>query len=398
MFIDLSAQFLASFYDQEMKLIQDLGLSDQMVKISDGTAVIKNEKSYALSPTGLVFGGLLPLMSKLRLGGVMLDVLLKSRELNVDQITKSTPLDDMSITQFAHKRMDQASLDYLLAPLFRGFFYWDTDSTTRAMLYFLLLDAATMKLFTLKQGIGTITKTIAQIVDTQVNAEAMKVAYDDESRLWKTAVTHQGHHETIESRAILCTTPAPYITPLFPMLPEAVQTYFNSIEYTANTTVHMFFNQDFSLPNFSHLFYPPRIEKDISALVLQSKKGAGTSLNKNSVISVFPSDSYSREIRDLSDDEINDIMLTHMDKTYPFAHLPLRGAFEFSKIVRLKQALPRFTPGYIRELVRYRADLVPSLPPGLFFAGDFLENAAMEGAIMSGELERPRIEAFFNQS
>ncbi len=395
--VDLSAQFLASFYRRTMVLLDELGMSDLLSLIPDGTAVIRDEHTYSLTPFSLFFGSLLPVSSRLRLLRLMADVFLKASQIDVDDILKSLPLDTEPITRFAQQHLDNSLLQNLLAPLFRGFFYWNTDSTTLAMLYFLMRYAPAMKLYTLRGGIGRLAQVLAEHVPVESGHEVLRVVYDEGEGAWKTAVSHQNSVTTLTSKAILCTLPAVHINAIFPQLPPPVRQHFAQINYTTNTTAHLFFNQRFSLPPFAHLFYLPHQVPNLSAIVLQDNKDPLSYRQHHNIISVFPSSPFSQHLITQPDEQINQTILQQLKQYYPFKHANLQEAFLFSKIVRVHQALPRFTPGYIHALHRFETELKATLPPGLFFAGDYMETPSIEGAIVSSENVLPALKIFLSR-
>jgi oxygen-dependent protoporphyrinogen oxidase len=386
--VDLSAQFLVGFYKHIFKLIDDVGLHDQVMKIPDGISIVENGKAHKIRPLPLMFGNLLPITGRIRLAIASLNALLfHSQELNVDDILLSAPLDTESALTYGRSHLGQAVVDYLVAPIFQGFFYWDVATTSKALLFFLLRYAAELRLLTLKGGIGMLPVALAEKLTTKplTSADVLKMHYDEASQLWRTTYLQGGAEHTIESRAVVCSVPATNVTKMCTQMEAAAVTFFNNIQYTINTTVHLFFDQRFDVPPFSHIFYPPKDIKTIAGLVIQSQKDPVEIPPGKEIISVFPGTQLSEELAGKSDEEVTEIVLQSCANLPLLSDLPLRQHLIHSKVVRVRRALPVVDVGYIKELEVFRDNLSQQMPPGLFFAGDFLENPSLEGAIVSGE-------------
>ena len=394
--VDLSAQFLASFYTRTFALARSLGLAEEIIPITGGSAVVKGSQLYSLDLLPLLRQNLLPWTSKFRLFGLMLDVWRQSRLLIVDDIVRSVSLDTESVEAVAKRRLDATTLDYLIAPMLRGFFFWRAPSTSKAMLYFLLRYAATMKLFTLKSGIGAISHALARHVNVQTEREVVRAIYNQRLAIWETTISHNGRQEIIQAKSILCTLPAPSINSIFPELPPAVRDFFAGVTYDSNTTTHLFLDRRFPLPEFAHFFYPPRDVATIAGASVRSKKAPSETPPGKDVISLFPSSNFSQKLEHKSDEQITAAILSQLESLPPFAGQRLGDALLSSHVVRLQQALPLFDVGYIRRLQHFQEDLVKTLPPGLFFAGDFLETPSIEGAIVSGENVLPDLIKFIH--
>jgi protoporphyrinogen oxidase len=115
------------------------------------------------------------------------------------------------------------------------------------------------------------------------------------------------------------------------------------------------------------------------------------------IISVFPGTQLSEELAGKSDEEVTEIILQSCANLPLLSDLPLRQHLIHSKVVRVRRALPVVDVGYIKELEVFRDNLSQQMPPGLFFAGDFLENPSLEGAIVSGESALLKVTQFLQK-
>ena len=397
--VDMSAQFLASFYKETFKLLDQLGMENDKSPLSKGNAIIKGDQAHSLQPVGLLFGNLIPFWGKVKLSWTMLKTLWNSKKLDVDDITKSIAFDNQSAAAYANKNLGRKTAVNLIASILRGFFFWNSETTSKSLLFFLLRYSPTMKLFKLKHGIGSIATTLASQLDVRLNHDVISAEVDPGSGRWLVTVSDEGEEKQLTAKAVLSAIPAPGINSIFPNLPPLLRDYFGNITFTDNATVHLFFNRRYDILPYAHLFFVPDDVPDIAAVVLQNNKGLHFRLKNEelTIISVFPSDKFSEKLMDLPEKDVVDLILSHIEKQYPFQKFPFKETLVHAKVVRVRKALPRFPEGYIHTLKKYQDELSKHQPPGLFFAGDFLETPSIEGAVMSGLNVLPFIVSYLEQ-
>lgn len=391
---DAAAQFLTNFFKRTLSLVESLGISNHLIPVTAPNGIITGNQIHGLRPVPLLVGDLLPWPSKLRLLGVMLEVWYYSRLLDFDDIVKSAPLDTESVLDLVHRRLDTATLNRFLAPLLRGFWYWQASSTTRAMLYDYLRHFTNPRLFTLAGGMGELPSALAAHLDIIYEAPAVRSRYDSASQSWQTLAGDGESGRVIESKAVLCTLPAPHVNAIFATLPASIKAFFAQIGYTTNIITHLGLDRRFDLAGYYQFFYLPAEVKDVAAVTIRSNKVPSQTPPGKDVISVFPSSEFSREVAPKSDEAIVEMIVAQLGSLYPFSALPLAEAVVAARVVREQQALPRFEVGSIQRLRDFETDLVKDLPPGLFFAGDFIGGPSVEQAIASAERAAPRIQKF----
>jgi oxygen-dependent protoporphyrinogen oxidase len=167
--------------------------------------------------------------------------------------------------------------------------------------------------------------------------------------------------------------------------------FFSGVTYSHIVTTHLFLDMPPNLPDYYGVFYPSLEVDTIACVTMQSKRNLSRSQKTRQSISICPSNEFSEEIFELSDRDVQETVVSKLESLYPFAGLHLSGAVSHSKIVRTACALPEFHVGYIRALKCFQEDISKSLPPGLFFAGDYVGGPSIEGAISSGERILPQL-------
>jgi len=391
-----AAQFLCQFYTRTNALIARLGIADQKVLIQAPNGIVTNDRANALQPWPFLLGGLLPFWSKLRLLRLGWDVWRTRSLLDVEAILKSEPLDTETVSTYAQKSLDKAILNNFLRPAIRGFWFWQVDSTTKAMMFIFLKHILNPGLFTLKGGMGQLADALAAQVNVQLNTAVQESVYDSMLGEWKTAVDTPQGRQTISSKSVLCTIPATGINQIFPDLPAPAREFFGGITYTTDTPTHLFLNKRFHVSSFYQLFYPPAGSHQIAGITIRSNKMPAQTPPGKDVISIYPSNEFSRHNAGKSDEEIVDLLLTQLDTLYPFTRIDFRPALIGTCVVRLQQALPVFNVGAIHKLKHFCDVIAPTFPPGLHFAGDFIGGPSLEQTIVAGEQASQKLLAFLH--
>ncbi len=406
--VDLSAQFLASFYKDTFKLLDELGIENQKVQRPGKMAIVKGNKVYEQSPSGILFSDIIPFFEKLKLIWTFIIAKLNSEDLNADNLIKSIKFDNQSAAHYAKKHIGDVAAKNLVATMLRGSFYWKSDTTSNSFLMFLLRYLAGMKEYKLKDGIGTIADTLAEKIEVKTEHGVLSAEVDPSTGVWLVSANRpnedSGQLETVSftSKAVLSAVPAVHVNHLFPNLPDDLQQFFGNISYTHNATAHLFINGRLDLLPFSHLAYVP----DDSPKIANVSLNGGFIVEKTpsnedmSVLSIFPSSEFSEEIMDCPDDEIVDKVLAELVKVHPFKNFTveeIKKMIAHAKIRHVRLALPCIPPGYIHNLKTYRDSLSKTLPPGLFVAGAYLGSPSIEGAILAGNLELPAIIRYLQQ-
>lgn len=389
-----AAQFLTQFYTRTNALIDVLGLTDQRVLIGAPNGIVAHNRANALQPWAFLTGGLLPFWSKVRLLRLGWDVWRTRRLLDVEDILKSEPLDTETILSYAEQTLDQAILNNFLRPAVRGFWFWEVDATTKAMMFIFLKHILNPGLFTLKEGMGQLADALAAQVAVQLNTRVQQSIYHSEGGVWETAVHTPQSSQTISSKAVLCTIPATDINPLFPDLPTPVREFFSAITYTDDTPTHLFLNKRLNVSPFYQLFYPPADSHQIAGITIRSNKMPAQTPPGKDVLSIYPSDEFSRQSANKSDDDIVNLLITQLNTLYPFTQVDFRSVLIGTRVVRLPQALPVFNVGSIHKLKHFGDVIVPTCPPGLQFAGDFIGGPSIEQTIVAGEQACQKLLAF----
>ncbi len=376
---DTGAQFLTNFYTNTQQLIHELKLRDMVLPISGGTAISRSGRLYEISSVShLLFTHLVSFRSKRTLTKLLWPILIHWRKLDNHSFHKAYMLDTRSISEYAHRALNDELLAYVLQPPLSGIFYWTPERTSQAMLFILLKANIGMKLFTLRHGLGRLPVAMAADLKVHCNAEVAGVARAM-SGDYKVEASFYGQKRQFVADGVVCATPAITVSTLFPDLNTKQRAFFEAIHYSKSVAVAVGLKR--RIPsNLYGLFCPDREIKYLGTVSLKSAKIPDQTPTENELIALFSSAQAGQELLNEEDEDILDKLWTDLKKT-GLAYDPSNARL-FYRVYRWHQALPEFDVGHFKRLKTFADGEIES--GNVVFAGDYLGGAFIEGAVTSG--------------
>jgi oxygen-dependent protoporphyrinogen oxidase len=384
--IDAGGQFIASFYTHTLRLIRELNLEPDLVRIASVSAVLRERKLYRIWPNlRVIFTGLISVWSKLLLLRPAFDALRHWSLLDIYAFHKAFPLDTASVTDYASRRLNREILEYILQPPLSGILYWEPETTSQAMLFPLLKVAAGVKLMTLRHGLGQLVEAMAEGVDIRYGAEVTQVLQDGADRYLVKYEQEDQMHEVV-TRGVVCSIPASGVPGVFPQLSDHQRRFFQAIEYSENAICAV--GIDRRMPDGIYgLLFPRQEAKHLAIAAVQSAKNPAQLPTGRDMVVLYPNGPAGRQLIDQSDDEIGRILKSELNLAGDAYRI---GNDEIiQRVYRWRQALPFFDVGHFERLHDFA---VGNIESGCqVFAGDYLGGPFIEGAINSGILAANRL-------
>jgi oxygen-dependent protoporphyrinogen oxidase len=392
--IDVGAQFISKFYDATITLIEEIGLSRELVQRSQRAYLVDQRVEQDLWPaSGLMSGRAVSPVSKARLLLLAIPLLAHWRQLNISDLASSAALDRQSAARYLRRLTGQQNLDNFFAPLLRGLLYWDADTTGIAIVLDILKAFITTSgTYRMEGGIDQFPHALSTGIDLQTRSVVRSISRTDDGYL--VTADGLGGEQQIGTRGVLCATTATQVNAIMPWLPSAMQRFFGSITYT-RTAVLTFrvASESENYPRGALLFPVPAVI-DIASVnpryeVVDSAASHASTDDSSRLINVFLSDQGVADYGRLTDEELSAVVMKRVSD--------LIGANDWTSAAKLinvhrwAEALPRFQPGHIQAVQQFRlaeADLTD-----MTFAGDYLDGPYIDGAVRSGQSAARRLVA-----
>jgi oxygen-dependent protoporphyrinogen oxidase len=294
---------------------------------------------------------------------------------------RAAPLDDRSLADFARLYFGAGALEGWIGPLTTCDCLGDEDETSRAL--FLRRRAAqsggTPAL--LRSGAGGFAAAAARGLDLRTDAEVIRVESDGPGGA---LVRFRGGdvEGTMGADAVVLATPAPDAARLAaPLLVAAERDFFAGAAYEPAIVLEVALG-DPLVPRWLRVRVPRAERWPIASLTLEPGPAGGRVPDGCAVARLVGRSDWSRERLDASDDAIAKDLMRCLVRLFPEAAHRIR----FSTVARWPRALPRFEVGRYRALARFARVQEDRSAAGrrLYFAGDYLADPSVEGAVASG--------------
>lgn len=376
--IDLGAEFVTSNDTAFEKLAAELGIIDQRI-VYPGEKVAFNiwrdGKAHPLSFTeasSFLRFGAMSAGAKVRMLG-MLPTLIKQFRRNgkaEHEPWRAAWCDEGSVEDWLNK-ISPEFLEYAVEPCYELYCGYEPHDFGKAMFVYYTTTYRSTGVFTFKEGLGQLTRTLAAQLDVTTGARVTRVTLGDKPV--KVEFEAGGRTQTREADMVLSAVPGTKVLGIVDGLDAARRDFFANVRYTPHELPFYKLSGDpEGVPE--NVFYPRLEDPNIAALGY-----AGGSTNPDvKYFRVSMKTGFIRRQLDVEHDRHARDMIDLVGKRY--AQIP--PLVEDATVSRWREALPLFPAGYLKRLAAF-VNLSPLA--GISFAGDYLAGAATGAAYATGQ-------------
>lgn len=381
-----------------VKLVENLGIQDQLVRNGTGQSYILVDHKLHKMPKGsfmgipmqkrqFLFSGIASWKGKARAG---LDLALPKGKVQHDQ----------SLGRFLRHRFGDELVENLMEPLLSGIYAGDIDDMS--------LMATFPNFYQLEQEYGSLIKGLQETrpkpakkkkpkkgmflsfsggLETLI--DALREQLGDMIQLNAT-VDHiekkdHGYHVLLDNGDVYKADVVIMATPHY-SVPKIFSQYdffktFNEIPATSVANVAMAFDQSAIKKDIDGTGFVVSRNSDfrITACTWTHKKWPTTTPDGKVLLRCYVGRPNDQSVVDVSDDEMVDIVLHDLNQTMNITQQPI-----FSVISRWKNAMPQYTVGHKERIAQVRQEVANQLP-GVFLTGSSYEGIGLPDCIEQGE-------------
>jgi oxygen-dependent protoporphyrinogen oxidase len=376
--IDAGAQFIANFCPHTLRLIRELGLQEDLVRIPGASAILRAGRLYGVWPDlRLVFTGLISPLSKLTLLKPLGPLLRHWGEMDLHAFHRAHQLDTRSIASYVRQELNEEILEYVIQPPLTGIFYLAPEQASQALLFLLIKASLGVRIFTLRHGLGRLSEAMAADLLVHRNAEVVAVT-PNEAGGYAVRAHIDGEERLFSADGVVCATPAAVVPDLFPNLNAQQRSFFEAIRYSLNITATIGVERRLP-PAFYGLLFPRREGGHLAIAAIQSVKNPAQVPVGRDLVTLHSADLASRELWEKDDDAIRAILRSDLRQAGLAYDL---GEELFCRTYRWRYAIPDFDVGHFKRLKQFADGEIET--GRVVFAGDYLGGPFVEGAITSG--------------
>jgi oxygen-dependent protoporphyrinogen oxidase len=377
------ASIMFGFYHDMMGLIREFGLERDIHWIAASEAFVVNngEREYYVtaqrSARQLLRSPAMGWREKLRLPALLPDIWDARRKTDPNWAHTGAYLDTESVTDYIRRKVGPDFLENYVEPFFRLNWNWEPEFISKG--YFLPLLAHTgrrLKVFTFYQGIGLLTRKMAEKLPVRYSTTVSRASRKDGT--WSVAYEDAFGAHVAEADIVVSAVEGMYVRDLIDGLTEDERSFLATVRYTQIGNIY------YVLRGAYKPWYQVTTRKVESPFVGWGVGGRGVSPydevpdGYSLLQGELSPPTVARYLASGKNGTIDEIVRPYIKQRYP----------DFEKDVVevherwLEDMLPEFYPGYIRGLLAFRG--AHEKPSDLYFAGDYLAHAHTGGACASG--------------
>ena len=375
--IDPGASFLTSKDHFVFKLLEELGIQDQVVsykKDEVGFTVnimrdnIQRSVNFMSLPSYLRWSGvsLAARMSILK----FLMHMMRYYKLDPYHPELLKGKDNVNMEDFFKRHVHQEMFDYWVQPTMDVMCSYLPSDYSEKMLLLSYVNYLSTKTISFKEGIGYLPDLLAAQLDVEYDAHVSNIDYNRPNSLTKITYKSSGINKSIETDKVIVAITGDEVIDLFSDPQPAWKTFFPQVHYTSSAKLFMYLEGDEPALDHGGCFFPRKEPWKVAAVGWERQpdgriRGMGA----------LKADYYRPE---MTDNEFTDLVLKDAYRFEP----ALEGHIKDTMVYRWPQKVPAFRPGYLDALKVFKAD--PQESP-VYFCGDYLVMGSAGSALASGQ-------------
>lgn len=377
---DAGAQLIGEDYHHTLKLLNDVGLKKDLVKLNEPTAALYSRKElYLLNFGGMIKYDKLNLREKWDLFRLFKKVkkLGDEKHFTFTNIENENLFDSMSIAEWTIENFNENLLEYVIQPSVTAMTLIEPEKLSA--IYGLSLLYADLKgSYTLQNGLSTLGTVLSHQlggykVDIKTNCEVKKIAIEGEN-VFEVEYHQNEEIKDIKTSNVICATPAFITSKIIPSLPKESKSALSKVEYSKGLQVLMGLKKRIWDKTWGILI--PRRELDgipmINESTLKCKNFAPTG---KGLFEIYVKCSSDDTLLNKDKTKILDFILDKMEDIFPH----IAENVEWYDVLKWNVLMQRHSPNF-SEL---RKDFQTQIS-GLALAGDYLFLPSLESAVYSG--------------
>lgn len=383
--IDRGAQFLSDGYSVIDELIHELGLAQNICRVSGWTGIVRGgsvRRINANYPWTLATSGLLRWRDTFRIARTSLALARRTEDLPLGDYSRWHVLDDADASDWIAASFGQDALEYVFEPMLEGFYFQAPEQMSRAWPAIVWSFGARRKRVTaLARGMGSLPEALAQKVKVCLSTPATSI---DTAGAGVRVETPLG---VFQAGHVVLATTASAARQLH--VPEHdVEERLLRTDYSASIKISFAIPEGIPTVKGAQDIYGlliPRQERQvIAAIALESRK-CQSYAPTGELLTVMLSGAAAGRLLEVPEEYVLAEVLPELQRWFT----GIERNIAFAHFCRWQEAEPRSPVGRSRDLAQYRRLWHPRMK--VILAGDYMSIPCTEGAAESGKWAATRL-------
>ena len=372
--LDIGAKFVTTADTSLLKMVAELGLSDQMVESSEGLRITiyrdgrLHSANFLSIPSYFGWSGV-SLNARL----AMLKLLphfLKVGKLESVYHLERAPVPDVDETyeEFFKQRISAEMFEYWAIPMFETMCAYTGEDVSRKAFLAMMVSYLNAASVTFREGIGMLPKRLAEQVEVELTAQVNGISINSDGSGVEVRYSMDGQSKTVSAERVVVAVQGNHALPLFDDPRPAWREFFPRVHYSTGAMHYHIAETDYQ-PPVKGTFVPRSTGLPVNAVSFERYQDGRWLMLTDPSVYTFDMAQHPDELAA----QAQEVACT----IFP----ALQGTFRAHRIFKWRDKLPTFRPGYLDALARFWED--PQEGP-VFFCGDYFAGPSTGGALYTG--------------
>jgi len=366
--------------------IDEVGLRDELLPLRPVVTIhCRGDRVASIDPRGLFGVGRIPgvrPLQALRLVRLPRLVARYGGRIDPEAPERAADLDDRSLGDFGRLYFGGSVLAHWMGPFVTGTSLGRADDLSRVLFLRRYRSHARERPGLLRSALGELAEAAAAKLRVKYAAAALRVERAGDGGL-SLAVQASGAERVFEPAAVVVATSAPEAARLTaPALVAAERDGLAEVRYQPALSLALGLRRPF-FPHPQYVQLPHSEGSPLEAVLLEPGVHGGRVPDGRGLALLRATGAWSEAYFDAPEETVCKELLDAFARIRPGAE----SAVLFSKLHRVERAHPRFGVGRYRQIARFERVQRELRREGrrLYFAGDYLMDPTLEGALASGQ-------------
>lgn len=370
-YLDCGTQFITADYRHILRLLQELGLKQELVAYQPWLGLLQGSKNTQINlndPLQLMTSGILSWRQQLQLLPQVTKLYKSVKARARDDYGDWHSLDTLDIKTWAERDLGAGLCEQLLDPFVESLFFYPAEQASKAAAL-AFTRFFKKQFFTLKRGLGSLPQVLAAQLDVHYSQPVTALEIHGEQVQISTA---QGNH--VADYVVLATTSSA-ARALYTQADD-LESALLSTGYAPSLTLNLLLDADFQHVDFDKMYgqmIPAQHRQHIAAITIDRKYANGQQGAK--LLSLYLTE-RTASLMQHSDTEIQNALIAEAERYYP----GLRQAVRQTQLSRWAEAIPYSLVGRSQHIQQYQQ----SPRKRVLLAGDYMGLSDWNSAAYTG--------------
>jgi oxygen-dependent protoporphyrinogen oxidase len=372
--VDIGAKFVTTADKSLLKMVAEVGLSDQIVESKEGLriTIYRDGKLHTANflsiPSYFGWSGV-SLKARLAMLRLLPHFLKVGRLESAYHLERaSTPDVDETYEQFFKEHISEEMFEFWAIPMFETMCAYTGEDVSRKAFLAMMMSYLNAASITFKEGIGMLPKKLAEQVEVELTAQVKGISMKPDGSGVDVRYSVDGQSKTASADRVILAVQGNHVLPLFDDPQPAWRSFFPTVHYSTGAMHYHIAETDYR-PPVKGTFVPRSSKLPINSVAFERHQDGRWLMLTDPSVYTFDMAQHPDELAA----QAQQVACT----IFP----ALKGTFRAHRIFKWRDKLPTFRPGYLDALARFWDD--PQEGP-VYFCGDYFAGPSTGGALYTG--------------